>query len=85
MRGFIGAEVLKMLETAKMAETAEELNRELDEILELNWLAIDAHWEIEALEWSRDSRSIESWLRRLRGSDWRKTGNTRGWLGGSRS
>jgi len=39
-----------------MAETAEELNRELDEILELNWLAINAHWEIEALEWSRQSQ-----------------------------
>ena len=45
-----------MAETAKMAETAEELNRELDEILELNWLAIDAHWEIEALEWTRQSQ-----------------------------
>jgi hypothetical protein len=45
-----------MMEGMKMAETAEELNRELDEIVELNWLAIDAHWEIEALEWSRQSR-----------------------------
>jgi len=44
-----------MIETAKIAETAEELNRELDEILDLNWLAIDAHWEIEALEWSQQS------------------------------
>jgi len=45
-----------MAETAKMAETAEELNRELDEILELNWLAIDAHWEIESLERARQSQ-----------------------------
>jgi hypothetical protein len=50
------SEDFDMAETAEIAETAEDLNRELDEIMDLNSLAIDEHWEIEALEWSRQTQ-----------------------------
>jgi hypothetical protein len=50
------AERLEALEGASTAKTAEDLNRELEEIVELNALAIDVYWEIEALESSRQSQ-----------------------------